>query len=195
MKQCLLSLSLLCGMYAASNATIVMITASDFQFAPNSGVTINVGDTVMFMWSNGDHTATSVNIPAGAATFDAPLTSTNTSFMYVPTVAGNYTYTCTPHIAMGMNGQFMVNPSTGVAKVAASLFSMYPNPAATTLHVSLKTGQTANAMLYDMAGRTILTQSIAGSAAINVANLPNGTYFLRLEQNGDIATQTVVVSH
>ena len=55
------------------------------------------------------HTITSSNIPAGAVPFDQIWQMpADTFFQYIPQVAGLYQYVCTPHIPMGMIGEFTV---------------------------------------------------------------------------------------
>jgi hypothetical protein len=63
-----------------------------------------VGDTVKWVWASGSHTTTcdpatqaGTSLPAGAATWDEPITSVNTTYEYVVTVAGVYNYWCNPH--------------------------------------------------------------------------------------------------
>src|SRR5271169_2261815 len=80
-----------------------IVTVQNHVFTPAS-FTINLGDTVKWTWLNGSHTTTSLTIPAGAATWDHPINTSSKSFIYVPSVAGVYNYKCTPHFAMGMQG-------------------------------------------------------------------------------------------
>ena len=95
-----------------SFATTHVITASDANFFTPDSLTIPIGDTIMFQWIDGTHTATSDNIPTGATPFDAPLDVSNPTFMYVPDVVGEYNYVCTPHLLMGMIGKFIVEDTT-----------------------------------------------------------------------------------
>jgi plastocyanin len=85
-----------------------VISAGGTAFSPVS-VSAKVGDTVKFIWSSGTHTTTSTSVPTGAATWNAPLTSTNTSFIYIITVAGTYNFQCNFHASMGMTGSFTTN--------------------------------------------------------------------------------------
>lgn len=85
-----------------------VVSVSDNVFSPNS-FNAKVGDTVKFVWSSGTHTTTSTLIPSGAATWDSPMTSTNTTFLYIIRFAGTYNYVCTIHAAMGMTGTFVAN--------------------------------------------------------------------------------------
>ena len=126
MKKNLLLSAAICCITATSFATTHTITAGGTSFSPPSGVTVNLGDTVKWVWSSGTHTSTSTTIPSGAASWSGNLNSGSTSFIYVPTVAGTYNYQCNFHFSMGMTGVFTVVGSTGVSPVSASapLFSI-----------------------------------------------------------------------
>jgi hypothetical protein len=55
-------------------------------------------------------------VPAGAASWDEPITVANQVFDYTITAPGDYTYWCTPH-APDMNGSFTVSAVTPVKLV------------------------------------------------------------------------------
>ncbi len=80
----------------SANATIHTVEVSNFQFSP-AVLNANVGDTVRWTWIAGFHTTTSTSVPSGAASWNNPMTSGNTSFDYQLTVAGSYEYLCQPH--------------------------------------------------------------------------------------------------
>lgn len=97
--------------------TIQVGTGSGFSFSPSSGLSVQAGDTVEWVWASGTHTTTSGTIPSGAASWNANITSSATTFSYVPTVAGTYNYYCVYHQSMGMTGSFTVTctaPATPV---------------------------------------------------------------------------------
>lgn len=180
-------------------ATTVTVNAEGMVFTP-ANVTINLGDTVKFVYVSGsDHTTTSVTIPAGAATWDAPLTQAAPTFIYVPTVAGNYSYVCTPH-APGMAGTFKVNPAAGISDLAAvnEVFSMYPNPAQSTLNISLKNKQKdTRVTVADLAGKQVLALEniTSGNTQLDISHLSNGLYFIRVVENGRIYVRKFAVNH
>src|SRR6188508_92228 len=96
----------------AANATTHHITASDFVFTPNS-VSASLGDTIEWDWITGNHTTTSLGIPAGAAAWSHSLNAQdgNQTFIYVPSVAGTYNYECLVHTGF-MTGTFTVGGCT-----------------------------------------------------------------------------------
>lgn len=112
-----------------SNATEWTVQVSNFQFSPKT-LNVVVGDVVKWVWVTGSHTTTSTTIPAGAATWDKPMSSSSTTFSYTVTVEGTYSYKCTPHAGLGMTGSFTASPnlpitfknfSVSISKVNAAL--------------------------------------------------------------------------
>ena len=90
------TLALLIVNIFAAHAAIDTVKVRNFSFAPNN-LTISLGDSILWEWESGFHTTTSLGIPVGASSWDNPMTSSNTTFLYVPTVVGTYNYKCTPH--------------------------------------------------------------------------------------------------
>jgi plastocyanin len=117
----LLQLVALFAALSSLGQSVHVVNVQNFQFSPTN-FTAAVGDIVRFTWIDGSHTTTSQTVPAGAAGWDEPITSANTSFDYVITTPGDYTYWCTPH-APEMNGSFTVSAVTPVKMVnfAASI--------------------------------------------------------------------------
>src|SRR4030095_717305 len=65
----------------SSKATTYTIQASNFQFLPDS-ISVLVGDTIKWVWLDGNHTTTSNGIPDAAAPWNVLLDSFHTSFTY-----------------------------------------------------------------------------------------------------------------
>ena len=106
-----------------AQATKWVVSVQNFSFSPSNLPGVIVGDTIRWVWVSGSHTTTSTTIPAGAASWDHLITISNTSYEYHVTIAGNYSYKCTPHVSMGMVGSF-----TATAP-APLLISIIPNHA------------------------------------------------------------------
>lgn len=108
-------------MLSKANATIHPVIVSNYYFSPFSFDAV-VGDTVLWVWDKGMHTTTATdNIPAGAQSWDAPIDEGDTTFQYVITVAGDYTYYCKFH--PDMVGTFS---ASGSLPVKLSDFSVTP---------------------------------------------------------------------
>ena len=80
--------------------------------SPQTISNVVVGDIIEWVWGSGFHTTTSVTIPSGAATWDASINSSATSFQYTVTVAGSYNYFCSIHA--GMTASFIATSTVPV---------------------------------------------------------------------------------
>jgi plastocyanin len=89
-------LPLLCLLCIESKATTWNVTVENFQFSPAS-LNVIVGDVIHWKWGSGSHTTSSLSVPAGASSWDAPMTSASSTFDYTITAPGTYTYQCNIH--------------------------------------------------------------------------------------------------
>jgi hypothetical protein len=90
-------------------------------------------------------------------------------------------------------GQFLSNGVLSVNQSQLDNLSLYPNPASTVLN--LKNAENANIQVFDVLGKLILSQeNIAMDTQINVANLANGTYFMKISKDNAVATKRFLIS-
>jgi plastocyanin len=96
MKKLIIALFMTLSFLVSAKATTYTVSVSNYQFSP---ATVNavVGDTIKWVWVNGFHTTTSLTIPAGAASWNAPIQNSGETFSYELTVAGTYNYWCAIH--------------------------------------------------------------------------------------------------
>ncbi len=164
-----------------------VITQSGFTFTPNL-ITVNIGDTIRWVWSDGVHTTTNKNIPAGAASWDSPLTASNPSFEYVVTLPGEYEYMCSIHESMGMTGKFQTPGSTGIEANSLNIpegLWCYTDSKVIRLFSQSPASFSGTISIYDVAGKNVYETSAAFSGGnsqltISDAALPKGLYILRL---------------
>ena len=71
--------------------------------------------------------------------------------------------------------------------------TVYPNPATNNFTVNLGNDEKANIQLFNIVGQQVYSETITGSAQVNVANLNSGVYMLKVNQNGKVFTTKVVV--
>jgi plastocyanin len=160
------------------------IKVEDYEFKPSS-LTVNLGDTIRWFLDDGSHTTTSTTIPSAAASWNAPVNSSNPVFIYVPTVAGTYSYKCVPHASMGMVGSFtVVGTATSVpANTSMQAIIIYPNPATSTLHINLMAlSGPVRAIVLDATGQEVTRATLAGGteSTLPIAQLSQGIYFLQV---------------
>lgn len=71
--------------------------------------------------------------------------------------------------------------------------TVYPNPATNNFTVNLGNDEKANIQLFNIVGQQVYSETITGTAQVNVANLNSGVYMLKINQNGKVYTTKVIV--
>ncbi|NOZ36129.1 MAG: Omp28-related outer membrane protein [Chlorobi bacterium] len=72
-------------------------------------------------------------------------------------------------------------------------FSVYPNP--TTDIIKISNIGSADMKIYDLIGNLVLAQkNISNGQNINVSNLKNGTYFIKLTTENNVRTEKFIIS-
>jgi len=197
MKKNLLLLAAMFCMAMHSFATTHTVTVADFSFTPNS-VTVNLGDTVKWVWASGTHTTTSITVPTGAATWNSNMNSSTTTFSYVPTVVGTYNYDCSMHPST-MTGTFTVVNPTGVNQVnKIAIINFYPNPVSKILHIQFNNiDLPVSLTMTDMSGKQVLSRKFKSmkNTDIDLANIANGRYILHAQQGTETYDQQLIVAH
>lgn len=180
---------------SAANATIHNVSAGDNFFSPAS-VSAVIGDTIRWNYSGSNpHTTTSQTVPGGAASWNANLNSSSTSFDYKVTVAGSYTYFCSIHGVM-MSGSITVSSGgTGIADSPASMSMMtYPNPFRDKVTITHKSVDAIS--VFNMVGELVTKFEVDAAEAKTVLDLsaiPAGVYFVNIIKDGNvIGTRRVV---
>ncbi len=191
-----LSLALVIGAHSAKAVTYnISATPANTWSTPSLGV--NVGDTVKFLWISGaNHTATSNSVPVGAATFDALLDASHTSFSYAVTAPGVYSYGCKNH--PNMLGAFVASFKTGVGNLFTEAgITISPNPATSFITIkSTLVNPIVN--LTNIIGKNIGTFSgvqTPDGITVDVVNVPSGTYFVTLTSKDMVLTRRIVIAH
>jgi plastocyanin len=178
-------------------AVTYTVQVGNYYFNPSS-LNVEVGDIVKWVWVEGTHTTTSTSVPAGAASWDEPITSGSQTYSYTVTTAGTYDYVCSLHAGMGMVGSFVATvavktltvtpPSQSVSESAGStIFSVTSNSSWTTSSdvtwctvTSSGSGNGTIVATYDMNNATnertaTITITVAGLTPINVQVIQDGS--------------------
>ena len=98
---------------------------------------------------------------------------------------GKYRYSETRTVRMG-------GTNSGSTKLTT-----WPNPVVNELHVSVPPiwqGQTVSCQLLNTTGSIIKSFNILQSTTIGMANVPAGTYYIRVANGKEISTQTIIKS-
>lgn len=81
-------------------------------------------------------------------------------------------------------GNLPVGTGADLISVAVQQFTIYPNPASSTVHIHIKDYRTERSLLTirNILGETLMTRPIRkGEAIVDVSTLPNGVYFVGIE--------------
>lgn len=89
--------------------------------------------------------------------------------------------------------EFCVEGSTESTIVSATEMSIYPNPTSGMLNIT--SNEEINSVeIFNSIGNTVVSSKVAGnSSAIDMSNLPNGMYFVRVSTLNGIETVKVVL--
>ena len=140
---------ILLGTYVNAQTKHTVLVGDSF-FNPAS-LNVKVGDTVSWSFTGNmqNHTTTSSTIPSGAASWDQPINTANSTFNYVVTKAGTYNFVCTPHASF-MKGTITATVPTEVANIYLNETYIYPNPANNKITIASTVSQVT---VIDMQGR------------------------------------------
>lgn len=142
-------------------------------------LTIEVGDTVLWTWSSGQHNVTHVGafplFASGDITFPG-------SFQYVFNTPGIYDYNCTlfNHAATQF-GTITVEEPVSITDPLFSDFTLYPNPVSELLRVETSDiSDRFKAQVYEVgSGKLVKEINLDQSTfEISTADLANGRYLL-----------------
>jgi hypothetical protein len=98
-------------------------------------------------------------------------------------------YNCTDVYWMLIDDlQVIAGQHAGISNVADANVELYPNPVANVLNIQAEGVQEVS--VIDVNGRTIMTEKNVNT--INMSNLANGVYYVRVITNNGVATQKIV---
>ncbi len=98
------------------------------------------------------------------------------------------------------NGNYRTNEITkfysdGILGISENLLeniAIYPNPASTVLNIN--NAKNANIQVFDILGKTIFSQeNISVNERINISNLENGTYFIKISMDNAVTTKKFLI--
>lgn len=198
--------TIICMLFTNFIQAQTTITASNFQFTPTE-VTINLGEKIIFYFAGGSHNIVSTNNPNNADSWTSGFIAPGSSFTYIPTVSGNYTYVCNPHVAKNMVGTFTVlNSSVTAIKYFSKAetinqeeesISIFPNPAKDRIFVSTRDVKTSSLQLlvYDLNQKLLYSKNFEqkicksekgitcmcpGISEFNINHLAQGIYLVKV---------------
>ncbi|RSK39703.1 T9SS type A sorting domain-containing protein [Mangrovimonas spongiae] len=163
--------------------------------SPDSDLTIEVGDTVIWTWTD-DLPHTVENDPDNSVeSFDSGfLTGVGQSFSWTFTQVGVNDYICGVH--SNMYGTITVVEDLSTENFGLESFSLSPNPASSELNISfIKNFNSGNLEVYNVLGKQILTQNLNSNnpISVNVSNWTKGIYLVKISSDFNTSIKRVVI--
>ena len=192
MKQ-LFTLASFAALATCAHATTWTITCQNgsYHFLPVT-MNANVGDTIHWSWVSGNHIVGPIaasDIPAGASMWYGDINSTQQTFDYVLTVAGNYYYVCHPAAPHGEDGYLVVGGATSVQHTEPTDHGTLLFPIPFNDHITIETSGANNVVLHNLLGETVAAFTLTNGGMNTVSGLgalPKGIYFCSLLRNGQV---------
>jgi hypothetical protein len=105
---------------------------------------------------------------------------------YYPTIGANRTF----ELVIRPSG---ATPPTGITDNSLQDVRVYPNPASTFVVIeNLAADRNTKMVLYDVTGKLLSTQICQGTARIDISNLEQGVYFMKLTANDGSITKKII---
>lgn len=116
---------------------------------------------------------------------------------YNSTVGNHYSVIGVRHLSFGENKIYPRDEATDITITGynsleenTSNISIYPNPASTNVTVKGVNGQVD---VYSISGAKVYSNVVNGTLLINVEDLTNGVYFIKVTENNVISTYKLIV--
>jgi N-acetylneuraminic acid mutarotase len=190
---------LLCGFkYTTHPADVPEVIAFDFPVARLQNNAVSSGESFeIFFYENGDIYVTPSGTPADKAAIEAAtiLQESGTTGqkitlqMETPGIYWIYGIASDGRLDRGYSTLDIV---VSVKKENALDFRFYPNPAGDYITVELPA--VGDISLFDVLGKEMFDISdVTGETTLSISELPQGVYFLKINNGGDFRTEVLFV--
>jgi bacillolysin len=72
---------------------------------------------------------------------------------------------------------------------------VFPNPANDQFFIDANTTDKLNVSLFDVSGKKVLSENVNDKSNINVYNLQEGVYTVRIKTSGSIINKKLIILH
>ena len=164
----------------------------------NSSRTVEVGDTVTWVWyANGVHNVSSE--AEATESFESEFLGQGSEFSYTFTEVGTNPYVCTPH-SFNMFGTITVVPDGSLSTENFSVLdnlSLYPNPADDFVYLKMNGNSTStiDIAVYNTLGQKLMEfkKSASDNLNLNLSELNSGIYFLKFKEGENSVTKRLII--
>lgn len=87
----------------------------------------------------------------------------------------------------------LVEETLSVDDFSISNFKVYPNPASDFITIESNSIEVSGIAMYDILGKKVLSLTSLKNNTIDVSNLNNGVYFLKINANGNSTTKKIII--
>jgi len=182
MKRLITIFSFLIITATSASAFVQVVEVGDYEFTP-SVFTVNVGDTIKWVWKDGVHTTSSTTIPSSAISWMQTIDQNTTEFIYIPKATGSYDYQSDYDVVMNMTGHFTVTDPLGIQAPQRNIVRLRSSHVAEYLTVEMpELRDYLVPTVRDLTGRVIkyFEPITAETTSLYVGDLKNGIYLLEL---------------
>ena len=158
------------GCLSTATAATVTVDIIDFAFTPDP-ITINVNDTVNWIWQGNFHSTTSTT-----GLWDSGVFNTGHTFSFTFTSPGSFPYDCSVHLFTGTVNVQAVNVPPTVAITNPPDGLILSAPATITLSATATNADASAASVQFFNGATALGTLTNAPYSIVVSNLAAGNY-------------------
>ncbi|MBS3737462.1 T9SS type A sorting domain-containing protein [Mesohalobacter halotolerans] len=164
----------------------------------NSNRTIEVGDTVTWLWyANGTHNV--VSKADATESFSSPLQGSGSTFSHTFTQIGVNDYICQPH-AGSMFGTITVVADGSLNTQDFSLLEnlkIFPNPARDkfNLEFGINNFESLNVNIYNLIGQKVkqFNKVQNNDMTFDISNLDAGLYLLKIYKGNNSITKRLII--
>ncbi|MFT4612375.1 MAG: plastocyanin [Glaciecola sp.] len=179
------------------------VPASDPNSMFDTEITIEVGDTVEWVWQGSNfHNLKSIE-GQSVETFGTPDETEGDNTTYTSPYTYSYTFTvegvndfeCTPHSSLMYGSVTVVAEGTlSVSSFEATSFSISPNPAKSYFTLDLETFTNNSTIeVYDVLGKKVVNRKVnAMSSTFDVSNWNSGLYIIKVSSENSVLMKRFV---
>jgi uncharacterized protein YjdB len=123
---------------------------------------------------------------------DTTIISVNAEGLVTAIGKGNAVVTAVALDGKKSSCNITVNSKVGVGETGLSQIKVYPNPVKNNLHISTL-GQNNNLTILNLNGQ-VVKSVVNNNGTINVSDLVNGVYFIKIESSSLITTRRIIIA-
>ncbi|MDC1465760.1 T9SS type A sorting domain-containing protein [Polaribacter sp.] len=159
--------------------------------AADTSRTIEVGDTVKWVWNSDGHNVVS---NSGESFNSGALENDGATFSHTFILEGTSDYVCSPHPGMFGTITVVAEGALSTSETKRLKFEMFPNPASDKVRIQLPSGaENATVEFYDSLGRLALSKKVTRiNNKMDVNALSKGVYILKVFTADQIGSQKFI---